>query len=568
MDPAADPLMPASLADDLDLIADMTADFARSRDIEESLRLGLTHIATRMQAEAASLFLMDAQTGDLVCHACWGPADVTGLRLADGQGIVWRAVRDNRPQLVQDAEHDPDFTRRVDGHSGFVTRSVLCAPLTVRGERLGAIELFNRRGGTSFDEDDRRVLQALAASAALALISARQAEAMAQQQALQRELALAAGIQRAMLPKPRPAGFPIHGVNVAARGVSGDFFDVVALADGRLAFTIADVSGKGMNAAMLMSKTASLFRCLAKRLSGPGELLAAIDAELAETGSAGMFVTMVAGILAPDLGRVVLANAGHDDPVLIQGARVSRVTGGMPPLGVDPALFRDGCPEQVVYLDGGALYLFTDGLTEARDDQGGMLGTGGLVDLLMAQSRLPARRRLARVVAEVAASEPGPRDDLTLLVAEDRRLPLISVLDQCFAARPDQLCEIRAAIAAALAPVLDYAGELVDDVVLAVDEACQNVIRHAYCGQAGDIVIALAHTPGIGQDKGGWVVADVRDFAPAVDPACICPRSLDDVRPGGLGTHLMRSVMDHVDFLPCPQDLGNWLRMARRVGKA
>lgn len=416
--------LPAALADDLDLIAEMTADFARSRDIEETLRVGLGHITTRMEAEAASLFLMEP-SGELVCRACWGPSDVTGLRLPKGRGIVWRAVERNAPQLVRDTALDGDFAQQVDAKTGFVTRSILCAPLAVRDERLGAIELFNKAGannnsGGSFDDDDRRILQALASSAALALINARQAAAMAEQEAFRRELALAADIQRAMLPPARDASFPIHGVNLPARGVSGDFFDVVELPGDRLAFAVADVSGKGMNAAMLMSKTASLFRCLAKRLDGPGALLAAIDSELAETGSAGMFVTMVAGVLDRATGRVVLANAGHEPPLLCCGARMVRVEGGLPPLGIDPALFADGCPESEVDLAGGALYLFTDGLTEARDD-GAMLGTAGVEALLARHRKLPAPDRLEAVIADVAKDGLALKDDLTMLVVEDRR---------------------------------------------------------------------------------------------------------------------------------------------------
>lgn len=413
--------LPVGLADDLDLIAEMTADFARSRHIEESLRVGLERIASRMEAEAASLFLMDGETGELVCHACWGPTDVTGLRLPHGQGIVWRAVDHNRPQLVSDTRTDPDFTQRVDDATGFTTRSILCAPMSVRDECLGAIELFNKKNGGSFDDDDRRILQALAASAALALINARQAAAMAEQEAFRRELALAADIQRAMLPPPRDSDFPIHGINLPARGVSGDFFDLVELPDGRIAFTIADVSGKGMNAALLMAKTASLFRCLSKRLDGPGALLAAIDSELAETNSAGMFVTMVAGVLDPKTGRVVLANAGHEPPLLCCGARLERVDGGMPPLGIDPALFSAGCPESVVDLAGGALYLFTDGLTEAKTEDGCMLGTEGVQVLLARHRALSAPDRLEAVVADVAKNGLALRDDLTMLVVEDRR---------------------------------------------------------------------------------------------------------------------------------------------------
>ncbi|CAA7613363.1 PP2C family protein-serine/threonine phosphatase [Magnetospirillum sp. UT-4] len=412
--------LPAGLADDLDLIAEMTADFARSRDIEETLRVGLEHIARRMEAEAASLFLVDPGSGELVCHACFGPTDVTGLRLPPGKGIVWRAVDSNTPQLVENTETDPDFAAQVDKNTGFRTRSILCAPLAVRDEKLGAIELFNKRVHDSFDKDDRRILLALAASAALAVINARQAAAMAEQEAFRRELALAADIQRAMLPPARDPDFPIHGVNLPARGVSGDFFDVIELDGDRVAFAIADVSGKGMNASLLMAKTASLFRCLAKRLDGPGALLVAIDSELAETGSAGMFVTMAAGVLERASGRVTIAIAGHEPPLLVTPSGIRRIEGLLPPLGILPELFCDGCPETVLDLEGGALYLFTDGLTEAHEESR-MLGSEGVETLVLRHRDLPAAERLEAVIADVARDGLMLEDDLTMLVVEDRR---------------------------------------------------------------------------------------------------------------------------------------------------
>ncbi|MBR9971290.1 SpoIIE family protein phosphatase [Magnetospirillum sulfuroxidans] len=547
--------LPTNLADDLDLIAEMTADFARSLDIEETLRIGITHITSRMDAEAASIFLMEPETGDLVCRACSGPTDVTGLRLVKGQGIVWRAVNRNATELVRDTGNDPDFAHQVDGKTGFITRSVLCAPMSVRDERLGAIELFNKIGGGSFDSADRRVLQALAASAALALINARQAAAMAEQQVMRRELALAADIQRAMLPPERPAEFPIHGINLAARGVSGDFFDVVELPGGKLAFAIADVSGKGMNAALLMAKTASLFRCLAKRLDGPAAVLSAIDAELAETSSAGMFVTMIAGILDPAAGTVVLANAGHEPPLLCCGARQERIDDGMPPLGIVPELFAQGCPESIIDLNGGTLYLFTDGLTEAGNSHG-MLGADGVARRLMPHRVRPAPDRLRALVSQIVDDGMTLKDDLTMVVIEDARQT--PALYRQFQARPASLAAIRAAVAQALEH-LACPPAVIPDVVLAVDEACQNIIRHAYGGGEGDLIV---------QVRGDAACLDIQliDFAAPVDPARVCPRDLDDIRPGGLGTHFMRMVMDDVEFLAPPPGAGNLLRMIKRMG--
>jgi len=412
------PRLPSGLSEDLDLIAEMSADFARSRDIEATLKLALGRICQLVDAEAASVFMLEGD--ELVCRACWGPVDVTGLRLPANHGIVGRTVAENAAQIVRDTGHDRDFSKAVDQTTGFVTRSILCAPLSVHDQRLGAIELFNKRSGGGFDLADRRLLVALTASAALAVFNARLAAGMAEQEALKRELSLAAEIQRTMLPAPPGPTFPIHGVNLPARGVSGDFFDVLPLGSDRIAFAIGDVSGKGINASLLMAKTASLFRCLAKRIEGPGSLLAAIDSELAETAAGGMFVTMVAGVLDRPSGTVTLANAGHEPPLLVAPGGTKAIEASMPPLGILPELFADGCPETEVRLGGGTLYLFTDGLTEAESGDGEQLGSAGVEKLLRRHADLPAHRRLEALVGALA-SGGALRDDATLLAVEDQR---------------------------------------------------------------------------------------------------------------------------------------------------
>ena len=409
--------------DPLELVADMTRDFAASRDIEATLARALARIADWVGAEAASLFLRDEASGDLTCQACVGPVDITGLRVPAGAGIVGRTVADNSVRMVRDARLDPAFGAAIDQRTGFLTRSVLCAPMAVGAARLGAIELINKRGGGGlFEVADGRLLSALAGSAGLALLNARLAAAMAAQERLTRELELAAEIQRGMLPGPAAEGAAVAGINLPAGAVSGDFFDILTLADGRVAFTIGDVSGKGVNAALLMARTSSLFRCLAKRAAGPARLLAAINAELCETGGLGMFVTMTAGLFEPAGGRVVLANAGHEPALLRRpDGHITALPAAGPPLGIAVDLIGDDLAEDVIELAGGCLYLFTDGLTEAPVAAGGWLGAEGVRRLIADHAGLPASRRPAAMAAAVAGPGTALRDDLTLLLVEDLR---------------------------------------------------------------------------------------------------------------------------------------------------
>ncbi|HBT41281.1 MAG TPA: serine/threonine protein phosphatase, partial [Rhodospirillaceae bacterium] len=280
--------------------------------------------------------------------------------------------------------------------------------------------------------------------------------------------------------------------------VSGDFFDHFPLEDGRICFCLGDVSGKGVNAALLMAKTASLYRCLGKAILSPGRLLALVNREICETAARGMFVTMVGGIYDPRTGVVTLSNAGHEPALLLtpEGDFQAFEAEG-PPLGIlaDPPT-KDGYPETAVDLKGGSLWVFTDGVTEGYvDDAGTELGVEGVKRILLETRGETLRARLDAVVGVIQPGDGGMRDDVTLLgvsdTAVERPAALAAaervaggselIMSMRLPARADRLRVIRHAVRAAL-DFLTCEDEMTEQVILAVDEACQNVVRHAYGG--------------------------------------------------------------------------------------
>ena len=415
-----DPATSALLGDHLELLARIGQDFATSLDIGKTLHKALARIASHLDAEAASLFLVGPHDDELVCEACVGPVDITGLRIASSQGIVGRAVAANRCQMVRDARLDPDFARSVDEGTGFTTRSILCAPLSVKDRRVGAIELVNKATGDGlFSEPDRQMLEALASSAALAVINARLTSQLIAQEKLRRELELAADIQRNLLPRRQPEPYPVCGVNRAARSVSGDFYDIFTLSDGRIAFNIADVSGKGINAALLMAKTSSLYRCLGKTIDDPSVLLARINRELCETGTRGMFVTMIGGVYDPTTSTVYIANAGHEPALELSSEATRRYGAQVPPLGIAAELVPDaGFPVTEIALNGSTLCIFTDGVTECRAGNGQMLGASGFEGMLRTFAEAPLEQRLARLLEALERPDAALHDDLTIVLIE------------------------------------------------------------------------------------------------------------------------------------------------------
>lgn len=537
----------------LRFLAELSQALAESLDLRETLRMAVTRIADFMQAEAASLFLLD-HAGLIECRLCVGPVDITGLKLAVGQGVVGRCVADNATQIVRDASRDARVNVRVDAETGFITRSILCAPLSNARGPIGALEVINRRDGSLFDEDDAEILRLVAAPAALAIGNAQLAHGLVEQQRIKRELELARRMQKSMLPRRRRGDFPIRGVNLPAHEISGDFYDFFDLADGRLAFVIGDVSGKGLDAAFLMVRVASMLRWVGARAPAPGAWLGEVNAELCRTVQDGRFVCAAVGQYDRASGRVRLASAGFPPALLHEGERFEELGADGPPLGI---LAEADYGEREFVLGQRALYLFSDGATDVHIGATDRLGEAGLRGLIARHAALSPEPRLRALIGDLKRLKLV--DDTTLLLLQEPCGDSAhGLLDLEFPAQAAQMRDVRAALRHAL----DAQGvepELRDRLVLAVDEACTNVIRHAYGGECTRrIALHLAR-------ERDMLAFELRDQAPSVDPACLQPRDLSECKPGGLGLPFISATMDDWKLEPAADGRGNILRMHKRI---
>ncbi|MBT5941299.1 MAG: SpoIIE family protein phosphatase [Rhodospirillaceae bacterium] len=551
----------SDISEQLSLLSELGREFAASLDINTTLERAIERITDHLEAEGGALFLLQNENTQLRCEACVGETDITGIEIASDQGIVGRCVEQNTGEIVKDVSHDTDFNQSVDEQTGHTTKSILVAPLTVNDEKIGAIELINKKGKNGlFDDTDLHLLEVLSNSAALAILNARMAADLVEQEKLQRELELAAEIQRNLLPTASDPSWPILGINIPARTVSGDFFDFFELNDGRIAFCLGDVSGKGMNAALLMAKTASLYRCLGKTSDHPGKLMAHINEEICETSTRGMFVTLVGGIYDPKSKLVRLANAGHEPPLHHIGENeFIAIEAEAPPVGITTlAVPEDGYVEVELSLKDGPLYIFTDGATEGVMADGSRFEISGIETLLSENRGQPLSFRLQSVVNTVNRGEGPLHDDITIL-GLDAASPSEAVLSFDFGAHASKLKQTRARVS----PWLQNAGlpeAVVKDVVLAIDEACQNIIRHAYRGNSDqNIELKIIR-------QADELLIYLRDFATRIDVSTIKPRALEDIKPGGLGTHFINEIMDEVDYLePKDDNEGNLMRMVKSI---
>src|SRR4051795_1262003 len=299
----------------------------------------------------------------------------------------------------------------------------LAVPLISQGELIGVLNLGPRLSEQDYSTDDRKLLDNLAAQAAPALrvgqlVREQEAEA-ATRQRFEQELEVARLIQQNFLPKELPdlPGWQIAAYYRPAREVGGDFYDVIPLPDGRVAFVVGDVTDKGVPAALVMSATRSVLRASAQRLIEPGVVLERVNELLCPDMPAKMFVTCLYGVLDPATGRLRFANAGHDLPyVKTDGGVVELRARGMP-LGLMPGMLYE--EKEAILAPGESVLLHSDGVVEAHDPERDMFGFPRLKETM---ADAPGGQELIdRVLRDLDAfTGPGAEqeDDITMVTLE------------------------------------------------------------------------------------------------------------------------------------------------------
>jgi PAS domain S-box-containing protein len=504
--------------------------------MDDLLRELATHIGEILQVDSATIYLRETGDEHLTVGATYGlGVEADGdLQIPVGETFAGRVAAERRPAVLEDAASAPPDPL-LDGKG---VSALLGVPLVVEGRVSGVIQVAST-GKRSFGREDESLLQLVADRAALAIEHAR---------LYARELGIVETLQRSLLPESLPQ---VPGLLTAARympggpgaDVGGDWYDAIALDGGRLGLAMGDVVGHGIGAAALMGQLRNALRAYALDGNSPAQVVEKLD-RLVQSLEAGRMATLVYMVIAPDLGSVEFASAGHLPPLVLgpDGTATYLEGGRTLPLGVLPSA---EYPQGDAELEpGSTIVLYTDGLVEER---GASIDRGlELLRSTVAGGPTEPEALCDHIVATLLADRPAT-DDIAVLTV--RTVPMSAErLHLDLPTNPKALGTLRRTLGRWLEPLGATPVES-NDIQVSCHEACSNAMEHGYRFREAMIDVDAEFDGEYVQltiaDTGGW--REQRDSD------------------RGRGLELIRALMDEVEV--SPGEGGTVVRMRKRLAE-
>ena len=411
-------------ADELSRLYQTSLDVVSQLELEDVLEATLERATGLLDSRYANLRLYDRSRGLLVPLVRLNQPDASlQIPLKPGEGLSGRVFLSGEALIVNDYDHWEG--RSPEYPAGSVPRA-MGVPLRQAGEVIGVLAVDRTGERPPFSQDDARLLSLFANQASVAITNARQVEQLKHfhmqqigKERLDQQLRMAQAVQAGLLPDELPAipGWDLDGLWRPALQLGGDYYDVIPLAPDRWGLLMADVSDKGIPAALLMAVARSLFRVYASADDSPRQTLARVNHDLVTSSHSGMFVTAVYAVANTRSGEVRLAAAGHPPALVVrQPGQVHPIRVGGMPLGIlEGAAFNEHAL-QLQPREG--IVLYTDGITEASDAAGEQFGPARLHAFLR-QSQAPSAQLLIAALDEAVRTFVGAApasDDVAYLV--------------------------------------------------------------------------------------------------------------------------------------------------------
>ncbi|TFY99645.1 PP2C family protein-serine/threonine phosphatase [Ramlibacter rhizophilus] len=370
-----------------------------------------------LQAERASVWLLDPASGDLVLETAQGLAHA---RVPMGVGLIGACARERRAINVPDCYADPRFDPTLDRASGFRTRCSLTLPLSdAKGDLVGVMQVLNQHGG-AFEAADLDLAEALAAQCAVALARARAVAALVEAERVRQELAAARIVQTSALPRmlPELPGYSLHASFRPAAETGGDTYDL-ARVDGKLLVLLADATGHGIAPALSVTQMQAMLRMALGLGVSLERSFVQVNNRLAETLPEAHFVTAFVGLLDPAEHRLRFISGGQG-PILHYRAAAEAFDLHRPncfPMGAD-LLDEPVAVVELSFGPGDWLLLLSDGVYEWANEEGELFGRERVMQAVRAHARAPLPAFALQLLEDLQAFSPGreQEDDVTLVL--------------------------------------------------------------------------------------------------------------------------------------------------------
>lgn len=403
--------------EELSILNDLSRTIGASLNTEEIIQTVVRRSLRAVSAEQGVVTLVEESEQDSM-KTLIRTAEVSMERVKYhfNQALLGWMYINKKPLVINDPSTDERF-RGVQWDASI--QSLLVVPLIVKSKIRGVLTVYNKKDGKKFTDDDLRLLSIIAAQSGQIVENARLYEQEKALMKMQEELTLAAAIQTELLPTQLPEipGYDVFADSIPATSVGGDSYDVIQSSGKGLAMCIADVSGKGMPAALLMANLQATLRATVETREKPASILDHSNQLLFRSTSPEKFATVFLAILDPTVHRLTYANAGHD-PAIILAADGTNTE--LPSTGLPVGLFEGVSYEEsaIELRPSDTVVIFTDGITESMDVNQSQFGRQRILDTVVARRGGSAREIGTALLDAVAHFSKGApqSDDRTLLI--------------------------------------------------------------------------------------------------------------------------------------------------------
>lgn len=409
---------------ELQVLNDVATAISSVQSVDEIIDQIVLKCTRHFAVEEAAISLLEREKDDQIFHTMVRHRDTSGKNLPYrlDAGLKGWMLKNRKSFLSNDIQEDDRF--KFLSQEDYTFKSLISVPLMVKGELIGYLAIFNKKTG-EFTEENKRLLSIIGSQSAQILENARLLEEEKDLLALRNEMKLAGEIQRKLLPDSNPdiPGFEFFATNMPAKSVGGDYYDFIPIDKTKFAFCIADITGKGMPAAMLMANLQATFRSQVLVDADCCTCISRTNKILFKNTEPSKFATMFYGVLNADNGMLEYTNGGHDQPILF---RNENTVEHLPSTGLILGILEDSDYQKgVVDLEpGNVLLLYSDGITEAMNSGSDMYGIDRAVELISNHMNLSAQKLSELILNDVQNHANGAiqSDDITLMIIKRKAL--------------------------------------------------------------------------------------------------------------------------------------------------